>query len=41
MEGRGYPIKVGCSNAAKDVNLAKHLWKVSEELTGVAYNRTV
>lgn len=40
MEGHGYPIKVRCSNTAKDVNLAKYLWKVSEELTGVVYNWT-
>lgn len=37
MEGRGYPIKVGCSNTARDANVAKHLWKVSEELTGITY----
>lgn len=37
MEMRGYPRKVETSNAAKDVNLAKRLWEVSEELTGVNY----
>lgn len=38
MEGRGYPIKVGCSSTARDVSLAKRLWSVSEELTGITYN---
>ncbi len=37
MEARGYPIKVECSKTARDVNLAKRLWKVSEELTGIHY----
>jgi len=38
MGMRGYPVKVGCSNAAKDVDIAKHLWKASEDLTGINYN---
>jgi NAD(P)-dependent dehydrogenase (short-subunit alcohol dehydrogenase family) len=37
MESRGYPIKVGCSNAARDASLAKRLWDVSEELTDIHY----
>ena len=40
MESRGYPIKVGCSDAAKDVSQAQRLWTVSEELTGITYSRT-
>ncbi len=40
MESRGYPIKVGCSDAAKDVSQAQRLWMVSEELTGITYSRT-
>jgi NAD(P)-dependent dehydrogenase (short-subunit alcohol dehydrogenase family) len=40
METRGYPVKVGCSATARDVNLAKRLWKVSEDLTGVTYGST-
>jgi len=35
MGMRGYPVKVACSNPAKDVDIAKHLWKVSEDLTGI------
>lgn len=38
MGMRGYPVKVTCSNAAKDVDIAKHLWKVSEDLTGINYS---
>jgi len=37
MEMRGYPRKVDTSDAAKDANLAKRLWDVSEEMTGVNY----
>lgn len=37
MEMRGYPQKVETSDAAKDVNLAKRLWDVSEEMTGISY----
>ena len=37
MEMRGYPEKVGSSDAAKDNALAKKLWTVSEEMSGVAY----
>jgi len=38
MEMRGYPQKVETSDAAKDVNLAKRLWEVSEEMTGISYD---
>jgi len=38
MEMRGYPQKVETSDAAKDVNLAKRLWEVSEEMTGISYH---
>jgi len=37
MEMRGYPKKVDTIDAAKDANLAKRLWVVSEEMTGVTY----
>ncbi len=37
QEMRGYPKLVGMSDAAKDDALAKRLWDVSEELTGVSY----
>ncbi len=37
MEMRGYPIKVGSSAAANDPELARRLWDVSEELTGIRY----
>ncbi len=40
MGMRGYPIKVECSKTAKDVDIAKHLWKVSEDLTGINYSRS-
>ncbi len=34
MEQRGAPKLVGRSNAAKDIDVARRLWDVSEELTG-------
>ena len=37
LEMRGYPQRVKTSDAAKDTDLAKRLWNVSEELTGVNY----
>lgn len=37
MEMRGYPEKVASSQAAKDTELARNLWTVSEEMTGVHY----
>ena len=36
-ELRGPPVKVGCSQAARDVALARRLWEVSEGLTQVAW----
>jgi NAD(P)-dependent dehydrogenase (short-subunit alcohol dehydrogenase family) len=37
MEQRGAPKLVGRSDAAKDSNVARRLWDVSEELTGVRF----
>lgn len=37
MEMRGYPQIVDTSQAAKDINLARQLWDVSEALTGITY----
>jgi NAD(P)-dependent dehydrogenase (short-subunit alcohol dehydrogenase family) len=37
MEQRGAPKLVGRSGAAKDADVAHHLWDVSEELTGVRF----
>jgi len=34
-ELRGYPVKVGCSETARDPELARRLWTQSETLTGV------
>ncbi len=34
---RGYPVKVMSNNKSYDEALAKRLWKISEELTGVVY----
>jgi hypothetical protein len=36
-EHRGYPRLVGRSGAASDVELAKRLWTLSEELTGATF----
>jgi NAD(P)-dependent dehydrogenase (short-subunit alcohol dehydrogenase family) len=36
-EWRGHPKLVSASNAAHDEAVARRLWKVSEELTGVRY----
>jgi NAD(P)-dependent dehydrogenase (short-subunit alcohol dehydrogenase family) len=36
-EGRGHPTLVGRSAAASDVDDAKRLWSLSEQLTGVRY----
>lgn len=38
MEMKGYPVKVDTNKLAKDTNIAKKLWNVSEELTGVKFN---
>jgi NAD(P)-dependent dehydrogenase (short-subunit alcohol dehydrogenase family) len=35
---KGYPTKVKSNNKSYDESLAKRLWAVSEELTGVVYN---
>jgi NAD(P)-dependent dehydrogenase (short-subunit alcohol dehydrogenase family) len=40
MEGRGAPKLVGRSKAARDGALARRLWTVSEELTGVTWPLT-
>jgi NAD(P)-dependent dehydrogenase (short-subunit alcohol dehydrogenase family) len=37
MEQRGAPKLVGRTNAAKDTDVARRLWDVSEELTGVRF----
>jgi NAD(P)-dependent dehydrogenase (short-subunit alcohol dehydrogenase family) len=37
MEQRGAPKLVGRSDAAKDTDVARRLWDVSEELTGVRF----
>ena len=39
-EWRGYPIKVQPNKLAKDANIAKKLWDVSEELTKVKLNES-
>ena len=36
-EGRGYPTKVETARRARDPELARRLWEISEELTGVGY----
>ncbi|MBL1214883.1 MAG: SDR family NAD(P)-dependent oxidoreductase [Ignavibacteriae bacterium] len=38
QEWRGYPVKVEPNNLAKDQKIAKQLWDVSEELTGIKFN---
>jgi NAD(P)-dependent dehydrogenase (short-subunit alcohol dehydrogenase family) len=37
FERRGYPTLVGSSDAGRDMDTARRLWEVSEELTGVRY----
>ena len=37
MEQRGAPKLVGRSQAAKDPDVARRLWEVSEQLTGVSF----
>ncbi len=37
-EWRGYPVKVEPNKLAKDETIAKKLWDVSEELTGIKLN---
>lgn len=41
LQGRGAPKLVGRSSAAADSTLARRLWTVSEELTGVTFPLTV
>lgn len=36
-EQRGHPTLVGRTSAASDVEMAKRLWALSEELTGVQF----
>jgi NAD(P)-dependent dehydrogenase (short-subunit alcohol dehydrogenase family) len=36
---RGYPTRAGTTKQARDPDLAKRLWEVSENLTGVTYER--
>ena len=38
MEMRGYPVKVDMIDLAKDADIAKRLWDVSEELTKVKFD---
>lgn len=38
FEMRGTPTKVGRTKAAQDTDVARRLWVVSEELTGVTYD---
>jgi NAD(P)-dependent dehydrogenase (short-subunit alcohol dehydrogenase family) len=40
MEGRGAPTAVGRSHAAQDTDVARRLWDVSEQLTGVSFPLT-
>ncbi len=37
MEQRGAPRLVGRTKAAMDTDVARRLWDVSEQLTGVSY----
>jgi NAD(P)-dependent dehydrogenase (short-subunit alcohol dehydrogenase family) len=37
MEGRGAPTLVGRTKLAQDADLARRLWTLSEELTGVTF----
>jgi NAD(P)-dependent dehydrogenase (short-subunit alcohol dehydrogenase family) len=37
MEMRGYPVRVGTTEEAKDRAVAKRLWRVSEEMTGAQF----
>ena len=40
-EQRGYPRPVGMSSAARDEDVARRLWEVSEDLTGVRFPSTM
>jgi NAD(P)-dependent dehydrogenase (short-subunit alcohol dehydrogenase family) len=37
MEMKGYPVKVKSNKLSRNLDLAKKLWNMSEELTGVKY----
>ena len=37
MEMKGYPVKVESNKLSKDLNIARKLWEISEEMTGVRY----
>ncbi len=37
QEMRGWPVKVEAEPHAHDEEAAKHLWRISEELTGVSF----
>lgn len=37
MEQRGYPVVVGSNDASHNLEDARRLWEVSEELTGIKY----
>ncbi|NNF00789.1 MAG: SDR family NAD(P)-dependent oxidoreductase [Pyrinomonadaceae bacterium] len=37
MEMRGYPVKVDSNTESKDEAIAKKLWEISEEMTGVQF----
>ena len=37
IELRGYPVEVETNKLSKDEAIAKKLWEVSEELTGVKF----
>ncbi|MBV7331192.1 SDR family NAD(P)-dependent oxidoreductase [Chloroflexi bacterium TSY] len=41
MEFRGYPVQVTSNDASHNVEDARRLWQVSEELTGVRYGELV
>ena len=36
-EQTGHPVRVGSSGRSKDIEAARRLWRLSEELTGVTY----
>jgi NAD(P)-dependent dehydrogenase (short-subunit alcohol dehydrogenase family) len=39
-EQTGHPVRVGSSRRSTDVEVARRLWRLSEELTGVTYSLT-
>ena len=39
MGMKGYPVKVDCSDKAKDFDRARRLWSVSKELTKISYSQ--